>query len=401
MKKTVLPLLLALCLASCAPAAPGLSSSGASSLSSPAASAPAEPPSEPSLSLPQAADVPPGSYAPWQEAYAGFLTELRALEYQTALGEQLTLEDYMPSDSYSLYDVDKDGVPELFLKRGTCEADYCTQAYTFRSGQMAELGEFQSGHSSLYTVPGENGVIFREGHMGYGSIEKFSLTDGGSIGPWETLLTETEEDTRRNGYADPAELVPGAEPIPCFYTSTQFRPEDVPALVLPVYDWQGRGSPAPMEEAEVRAVIGKVLYENAPFFGVSGDGFYGDTGLTTLEKYLRPGAAYPYGSAPLEIRQTAWADVNGDGQTDCLLWLEQQRENRTDVFCTVLSAEGEEVFAYFFDGPRDVTAAPDGTVTFQLYEDYWERVSFYRNQCYTVPVPTPAYDDGLAWDPFS
>ncbi len=397
MKRSALCLLLALCLAGCAPAAPAPSSA---SISPPADHSSA--PEEPALPQSQTADVPPGDYAPWQEGYAGFLAEVRTAEYQYQLGEAACPEDDLPSDSYSLYDVDKDGVPELFLKRGTCEADYYTLVYTFRSGQMVTLGSFRSGHSSLYTVPGENGIIYREGHMGYGSIERFSLEDGGVIGPWETLLTETEEDTRQKGYTDPAELVPGSQLIPSHYTCTQFRPADSPALVLPVCDYQGRELSVPMEEPQVRAVIERVLHENAPLFGVSGDGFHGDTGLTTLEEYLRPGAAYPYGDQPLEVQKTAWADVNGDGQTDCLLWLEQKREKWTDHFCAVLSAEGEEVFAYFFDffeSPQDVTVEPDGAVTFQSFENYWEQVSFYRNQCYTIPAPRPA-GDGLAWDPF-
>lgn len=349
---------------------------------------------------PQAADVPSGSYAPWQEAYAGFLTNLRSAEYRHTLGDFDFPGDDAPSDSYSLYDVDKDGVPELFLKCGTCEADFRTFGYTFRGGQVSALGSFPSGHSSLYTVPGEDGIIIRYGQMGSGSIEKFSLADGGIIGPWETLLTETEEDTRQDGYTDPAELIPGSEPIPYYYTCTQFRPADSPALLLPVYDYQGREFSAPMEETEVRAAIGKVLYEDAPLFGVSGDGFHGDAGLTTLEEYLRPGAAYPYGSAPLQITQIAWADVNGDGQTDCLLRMEQKRETWTDTFCAVLSVDGDTVYAYFFDGARDAAVAPDGAITLQFYESSWERASFFKNQCYTVPEPEPAQSDGLVWDQF-
>lgn len=349
--------------------------------------------------LPQTADVPPGSYAPWQEAYAGFLTSLHTAEYRHGLGELTSPGDDIPSDSYSLYDVDKDGVPELFLKCGTCEADYYTLVYTFRGGQLSALGSFPSGHSSLYTVPGEDGIIIRYGQMGSGSIEKFSLAGGGITGPWETLLTETEEDTRYDGYTDPAELVPGSGPIP-YYICTQFRPADSPALVLPIYDYQGREFSTPREETGVRAAIEKVLYENAPLFGVSGDGFYGDAGLTTLEEYLRPGTAYPYGSAPLEIKQIAWADVNGDGQTDCLLRMEQKRETWTDTFCTVLSVEGNKVYAYFFDNVRDAAVEPNGTVTLRFYESSWERASFFKNQCYTVPAPEPSHADGLAWDSY-
>lgn len=397
MKQYILYLLLVLCLTGCAPSVPAAASSSAS-ISPPADSFSA--PEEPPRSLPQAADVPPGHYAPWQEAYAEFLANLRSAEYQYTLGELTFPGDNMPSDSYSLYDVDKDGVPELFLKCGTCEADYYTLGYTFQDGQITNLGSFQSGHSSLYTVPEEDGIIFCEGHMGYGSIEKFSLADGGTIGPWETLLTETEEDTRRDGYTDPGALVPGSQLIPSYYTCTRFRPADSPALVLPVYDYQNRAPSTPVDEAQVRTVVEQVLYNGAPFFGISGDGFHGDTGLTTLEEYLRPEAAYPYGKQPLEPKQTAWADVNGDGQTDCLLRLEQQEEKWTNTFCAVLSVAGEEVYAYFFDGIQDVTVESNGAVTLQIYKDCWERASFFKNQCYTVPAPEPLQGDSLAWDPF-
>lgn len=402
MKRSALCLLLALCLAGCTPAVS--SGPAVSSASSPSSVSPSAPefstPPESVPSLPQAANIPPGDYAPWQEGYAEFLINLRTAEYQYQLGEAAFPEDDLPSDSYSLYDVDKDGVPELFLKCGTCEADYYTLAYTFRGGQVSSLGSFQSGHSSLYTVPGENGIIFREGHMGYGSIERFSLVDG-SFSSWETLLTEDEEDTRREGYTDPAELVSGSEQIPFHYTCTQFRPPDSPALILPICDYQGREFSIPVEEAEVRAAIGRVLYESGPFFGVSGDGFHGDTGLTTLEEYLQPEAAYPYGKQPLKLEKTAWADVNGDGQTDCLLWLEQEEEKWTNTFCTVLSLEEGQVYAYFFDSVRDVAVEPDGTVTFQIYKDYWARASFYKNQSYTVPALEPIHRDSLSWDTFT
>lgn len=394
MKRSALCLLLALCLAGCAPAAASCSAS----IPPPADSSSI--PEESPCSLPQAADVPPGRYAPWQEAYAGFLADLCSAEYQYTLGEHTFPGNNMPSDSYSLYDVDKDGVPELFLKCGTCEADYYTLGYTFQGGQITNLGSFQSGHSSLYTVPEEDGVIFREGHMGYGSIEKFSLADGGVIGPWETLLTETEEDTRRDGYTDPGALVPGSQLIPSYCTHTRFRPADSPALVLPVYDYQNRAPSTPVDEARVRSVVEQVLHNSAPFFGVSGDGFHGDTGLTTLEEYLLPKAAYPYGKQPLELKQTAWADVNGDGQTDCLLWLEKEEEKWTNTFCAVLSVEGEDIYAYFFDGIQDVTVESNGAVTLQIYKDCWKRASFFKNQCYTVPVPEPLQGDGLTWDPF-
>lgn len=392
MKKFALCLLLTLCLVGCAPAAPA---SPSASVPSPSGSSA---PEGPIYSLPQAADVPPGNYTPWQEAYAGFLVNLRTSEYQFDLGELARPDDSLPSDSYSLYDIDKNGIPELFLQCGTCEADYYTLVYTFLDGQMTDLGSFQSGHSSLYSCPGENAVLVHCAHMGYGEIDKFSLTDS-AIGPWETLLTEGSAETS-DDYTYPGDLIPGAQRIPCHYINTQFRPADAPALVLPVYDYQGRELPAPMDEAEVRAVIGRVLYENAPLFGVSGEGYAGDTGLTVLEDYLRPGGAYPYGDQPLEVKKIAWADVNGDGQIDCLLWLEQPREKWTDELCAILSAEDDGVYAYFFEFVEDIAVDRKGTVRFQGSADHWKQVSFYQNQCCTFPVPALPGADRLAWDTF-
>ena len=54
----------------------------------------------------------------WQEAYRGVLDELvrnRDPQYRN---------DVAIESSYLLYDVDKDGTPELIMKTGTCEADY-------------------------------------------------------------------------------------------------------------------------------------------------------------------------------------------------------------------------------------------------------------------------------------
>lgn len=240
---------------------------------------------------------PPGSYAPWQEAYAEFLKDLRTAEYRYKLGELTCPGDDKPVEVYSLYDVDKDGVPELFLKRGACEADFSTQVYTFRDGQISGLGSFSSGHSGLYTVPEEKAVLVWYSHMGYGDIEKFVVTDGNSFVHGETLLSEDEDDTRWDGYTVPGEVVPGSQSIPSYYIGTRFRSVDSPALVLPVFDFQGREFPAPMEEAKVRTMVDQVLHQNRPFWGVSGEGFDGDTGLITWTEYLQPGSAYRYGKA--------------------------------------------------------------------------------------------------------
>ncbi len=358
------------------------------------------------------ADVPPGDYAPWQEGYAAFLVELRRQEGtlrhwgENASDQELDADPerrdaiYGVSDLYRLYDVDKDGVPELFVQYGSDEATYYTVCYAYREGQVAEVGDFHSGHSSLYTWPEENALLVLWGQMGLAFMEKYSMEDGVLVYQGE-IFSEVIDITKQEEYTDPGELVPGAEPIPEFWSGNERRPPWVAAPVLPIYDYGAppRQDPAPVEEAEVRSAIWKVLEENGPLYGVSGDGFYGDTGLVTLEEYLRPGGAYPYGDEPLTVAEYAWADVNGDGQTDCILRLEEAREGGVGNFYAVLDWQDGAIYAYFFDFRDRVAVAPDGTVYFREY-DWWFRFFFYKNQCYDYSVGEPAEWDDLAWDSF-
>lgn len=361
-----------------------------------------EPPSvEPVVYAP---DVPPGDYAPWQTAYADFLTEELRRDV-----ERVEKESGDVSDLYCLYDADEDGVPELFIQYGVCEADYHTVCYTFRDGRVEALkdGDFPSGHGMIYTCPGEKAFLFSWGHMGYAEISKVPVENGG-LGEWETLL---EEDTNPSAageevrpYTHPSELVSGAEAVPYYYTRSCRDWGRNPPLVLPIYDYGdlSRRPEKPQEEAEVRAAIGEVLWENRAFNGYSGDNFYGSTGWVTLEEYLKPGAAYPYGNEPLTVTEYAWADVNGDGQTDCILRLEKGPDQNGNVsrFYSVLTLQGEEACAYFFGFTDGFGVDPDGTVYLRNFGQ-WEQVSFYKDQCYTFPAPQdPVEGCDLAWDPF-
>ena len=359
------------------------------------------------------ADVPPGEYAPWQEAYADFLRQLRREEgelrnwYQNTTQEErkadpdrVVASEADVSDSYALYDVDEDGIPELFVKYGQVAVAYHTVCYALREGQVVEVGEIGSPYANLYTWPGENAVVVFIARQGIYSIEQYTMTDG-LLTFQEQILAEDLVGTDRYEPTRPGELVPGSEEIPVYPSGNQPRPPQVPALLLPVYEYGAptRQNPAPMDEAEVRAAIGKVLWEGAELYGVSGDGAYGDTGPITLDEYRHPGVAYSFSKEPLFLAQYAWADANGDGQTDCILRMEEIREKSgfTSRPYVILSLEEGGVYAYFFRSLGEPTVAPNGSV----YFGETRQVSFYKNQCYSYSATPPAHADGLVWDDFT
>ena len=147
----------------------------------------------------------------------------------------------------------------------------------------------------------------------------------------------------------------------------------------------------------MREAIGKVLWDGESFLGASGDNSYGFSGPLTLEEYLQTGDVYS--EEPLAVRDLAWADANGDGQTDCVLRLTApERDLDADLY-VILSWQSGQVYGYFFNLLTDAAVDPDGSVYFRQWED-WRKVSFYKDQCYTAPSPAPVVGDGLAWDSF-
>lgn len=374
-----------------------------------------EPTPEPTPFHVQEADVPPGEYEPWKEAYADLLRtqreELGELYQQYITSPQGTFEFdstlydadkdgipelklYIPSetDRYCLYDVDRDGTPELFVlfgQYGTYSGTKQVVVFTCREGVLTHIGKFDGGYNALtfYSCPKENSLLVSlECEGGYGCYEKYSLADGILV-LQETLPYEYIKISENEWIQSPTvnDIIPGAESITDYQNTKPRGKFDNPALILPVYDYGPlpRQIPSPMEETEVRSAIGKALWEGAEVFGVDGTGYSQNIGIITLDEFLPTASEY------------VWTDVNGDGQTDCILDL---FNGYYDDYI-LLDVQGGTVYAYFFWYADDFVVTPNGTVYIQ-YGSWWMKTSFYKNQCYWYRVPALAEYDELAWEPF-
>lgn len=368
----------------------------------PASPLPEEP--SPSPEGPSAAELslPERDYRPWQVGYLDFLTQLRADEFanesayavmseaerKAETGSDLFLAILTEGSTfYSLYDVDKDGVPELFVKFGDYEAAYHTRCYTFRDGETVLLGEFPSGHSSLYTYPDKNAFLVLNGHMGYAALYEYRIEDG-NLAEGETLFTEENVAV----YTEPGKVVSGAEAVDSYRTSMfqvssfdfdgsgQLPPSLATPLLLPVCNWYG-GLPATGSDSErAREAILAVLEDNAPFTGVSADGYYGDTGRTDLAEFAdcqyRDEGALPYALAGY-----FWQDLNRDGQEECLIQLTSTYEDGS--WCNnaflVLSEQDGEVYGYGLAIASLCCPYTDGTIR---HNSICCALAFWKEQCY-------------------
>lgn len=70
-------------------------------------------------------------------------------------------------EGYFLTDITGDGVPELWVKYGTCEADYMLDVYTYSKSGLKRILRTGASHTGYYGEPNGDYVIAQNAHMGY------------------------------------------------------------------------------------------------------------------------------------------------------------------------------------------------------------------------------------------
>ncbi len=77
---------------------------------------------------------------------------------------------------YAVFDMDSDGIDELIVKGGTCEADYTFMFFSYVDGNFMPLGDAGAGHSVLVS-DGETGVIIFGAQMGYEWADRVTINN--------------------------------------------------------------------------------------------------------------------------------------------------------------------------------------------------------------------------------
>lgn len=77
---------------------------------------------------------------------------------------------------YSLFDLDNDSVPELFVKTGNCEADYTLTMYGMRQDTLRKMFSTYAGHCDW--LKGKGYIIRVEAQSGIFQTSKIALRKG-------------------------------------------------------------------------------------------------------------------------------------------------------------------------------------------------------------------------------
>ena len=307
-------------------------------------------------------------------------------EKQAELSKQEA--EYGPSfgTGYVLYDVDKDGVPELITKMGTCEADFSGEIYRFVDGQAAcRVDTIPLGHSSLYTDPGENGLIVMYGHMGYAEADRLVL--GEKDYTMETLyednLNERLEQDPNAEYLYPDAFVPGAAYLTL--SSMELRLplthyEEIQNCLEGRFPGTVACGDAPQGDP---AFFEKLIRENREVTAVTADGFTNSPGRIQFYDLLRQNVAANWMQGDLQILSATAADLNNDGQLECVLSASQGGSEMR----IVLSKQDGTVYAYLINYTDGYALDPDGCFRTTQYYITRSRLIFDAQQAFLLTLP--------------
>ncbi|MBQ3803242.1 MAG: hypothetical protein II845_06050 [Oscillospiraceae bacterium] len=317
----------------------------------------------------------------WMTAYEQILAGWKA---QTS--EDSGNTDVNPELSYLVYDIDKDTIPELLVKAGTCEADFHGALYTFRNGQAVQAcEELGLGHSSFYSDPGKDGIIMMWGHMGYASAVRISLTGGYREEPlYEDNLNERLEEDPDADYIYPGDVIPGSVYLtmcPGDLTLAMSHYEEISRCLAGVL-------PAPAEEQypnQDEAFFENLISGNGEVFAVTADGYTNSPGWIGFQELLRQNVLANWMQGDLSILSVTPADLNGDGKLECCV---AASDGGSEVRI-ILSEQNGAVFAYLINYAEGYAPDAEGNLICSTpYGHFRNRLIFDGEQAFLLSLPS-------------
>ena len=314
---------------------------------------------------------------------------------------------------YTLYDIDKDGIPELFLRFG--ESTVFQRMKVFSSdqkGKTALLKEYGCGGDYLAAYPDANGILRCHARM-----------NSQSVMHWEkrgNVIKETgpifREDVSAAQYTEIGEIVAGSVEL------AEFQADD-PHPLLRYEDWSNALSAIPSSGGGKRAADQRFPNNDRAFFTkvINGE-------ISVIPGMVSKTSCYDYWSEPEHTKtsfsaffqfmaqeldrdyepeeNTAfhifYSDLDGDGQLEAICSLIPGEMDNTLVrFSIILSEQAGTVYAYGRMS-EPVTGVDSAGILYSYFEEpiiglpaYPERACklyFDEENAFLVYVPLMNYD---------
>ena len=334
------------------------------------------------------------SYSGFQEAYIDIISyEQERLE---SLANDSSYDKYSATiDCYWLYDMDKDGVPELIIRYGHDESSFYGKVYTFADGKAQLINELPMGHSSLYGIPDENGLLRHWAHMGCAEYSMWTLN--GEELSYESLFDEdineklaADEDA---WYTPADEIVEGAYHLNSFAYDNTAPIEYYDYVVDYITGQKKAGSSDYFFPNDDPDFFTKVMENDETVVAIALDEYSHTLWDVPFSTLLEDDMIRDYANDLSEAFDITYADVDSDGIYECIFYLTDGytgQELRRDCR-VILSLQGDSVYAYLGSYPSETRITEDGYFVTEPneynYEEYVQRVFLNMENCFIYSVP--------------
>lgn len=290
--------------------------------------------------------------APWQEAYLAKLSDFRRDL------ESGTLEPSLWINEYYIYDLDRNGIPEMLVRIGSCEADYQGCFYTYdESKGVVELGKVWLGHTSVYTYPEGDGLLLHMGHMGYATMEVVSIKNG-SLSE-EEIFEETLDMGSDAEYTYPQDIF------------TESRLLDYCAIdkdiLIRQYDTvletaEGVLAPVPSKgDCGIAGMVDDFMAGKGSVMFYSSQIYMSDPGMLNYDQMLLKADGY---ESPHKCANRVYVDMNRDGYEECVLVLAPDGEYGYSNNWVIFSVQNGTLYGYTMSYMTDCQLMENGVIRY-------------------------------------
>lgn len=283
-------------------------------------------------------------------------------------------------NGYKLYDVDKDGIPELIISYGTCEADYHDEVYTYDNG-LKDVGLIYTGHSGIYSDPDKNGMLIMMAHSGYQCIDEVTLVDGKLS--TESIYEKSQYDENGNyiegeDYSEPDEVVEGSVYInSCrldddisidFYEYIEKVSTGENVSLTDLYNKGENAIDKRNSDYEKASEFYENIYTNNGYvYAIAADDYTKSLGFVTFDNILAEDTIYPYTTGSLAVVSKDIVDIDNNGSFECVLIL---KDEESSYFSVLLNLQEGTVYAYLEAFESGLTIREDGV--YEYKSEYYE-----------------------------
>lgn len=296
----------------------------------------------------------------WRLAYYNKLVEIR--------NENLNLDESVREteivSNYSLYDLDKDNIPELILYRGLSHSVHRIEIYCYCDDEVIYIDDVALDYATLYYSADMDGLMLYFRRYDYADIYKLILENG-------EISSEHLASGKRNDpilYVD--DIVPEAKLLSKYSISF-----DLPLVEYGIMTEKLICSVNRISDDEVEDSLLEALSNVGKVYAVSEYGRF-ESGYKSFGELCKPGGIHPKNQ--LVIDDYIFVDVNCDDRQELIVNLVYEHELYAIGYVVILSLQEDIVYAYCIEYDCDVTK--NGMFLSSVGEAV--QYSFYKDEFY-------------------